>query len=192
MKKKLVAALLGTSSLVLGAESFELGFMSPTQMHGINTDIKGVRLGLIYTENRDVEGVDINIIANKKQNFKGVSFGSFYDRTEGNFTGAKLGWFLLPITFNSVGGDMTGAQLGLVNMVDGNTKGLQLGGANFITSGKGAQLGLFNKADNIRGLQFGLFNMAQNLEGLQIGLVNMADNSQVFEVLPIVNFNFKF
>ena len=34
--------------------------------------------------------------------------------------------------------------------------------------------------------------MAENLEGLQIGLVNMADNSELFEVLPILNFNFRF
>lgn len=192
MKKRLLALLFGISVASFGAEAFELGLFSPTQLHGPNTSVKGIRLGLIYTENQDVEGVDINIIANKKRNFKGISFGSFYDRTEGNFVGAKLGWFFMPLTFNSVGGNMTGAQLGLVNMVEGNMKGVQLGGANFIGTGKGAQLGLFNKADKIRGLQFGLVNMADNLEGLQIGLVNMADNSEIFEVLPLLNFNFRF
>ncbi|MGL5982443.1 MAG: LA_2272 family surface repeat-containing protein [Cetobacterium sp.] len=38
----------------------------------------------------------------------------------------------------------------------------------------------------------GLFNMAENLEGLQIGFINMADNSEIFDVLPLLNFNFKF
>ncbi|MGL5426949.1 MAG: LA_2272 family surface repeat-containing protein, partial [Cetobacterium sp.] len=136
--------------------------------------------------------VDINIIANKKQNFKGLSLGSIYDRTENNFEGAKLGWFFLPITFNSVGGNMTGVQFGLINMVEQNTKGVQVGGANFTGTGTGLQFGLFNKADKIRGLQLGFVNMAENLEGLQIGLVNMADNSELFEVLPILNFNFRF
>ncbi|MGL4358758.1 LA_2272 family surface repeat-containing protein [Cetobacterium sp.] len=192
MKKKLVTGLLGLSLASFGAESFELGLLSPTQLRGPQTDVKGVRLGLVYTENQNVEGVDINIIANKKQNFKGLSLGSIYDRTENNFEGAKLGWFFLPITFNSVGGNMTGVQFGLINMVEQNTKGVQVGGANFTGTGTGLQFGLFNKADKIRGLQLGFVNMAENLEGLQIGLVNMADNSELFEVLPILNFNFRF
>lgn len=192
MKKKFVTGLLGLSLASFGAESLELGLLSPTQLHGPSTSVKGVRLGLIYTENQNVEGLDINIIANKKQNFKGLSIGSFYDRTEENFEGAKLGWFFLPITFNSVGGNMTGVQFGLINMVEHNTKGVQLGGANFTGTGTGVQFGFFNKANQIKGLQFGLINMAENLQGLQIGLVNMADNSELFEVLPILNFNFKF
>ncbi|MGL5357144.1 MAG: LA_2272 family surface repeat-containing protein [Cetobacterium sp.] len=194
MKRKLLTELLacGLSLASFGAESLELGFLSPKQLKSPNADVNGVRLGLIYTENRNVEGVDINIIANKKQNFKGLSIGSLYDRTEGNFEGAKLGWFFFPITFNSVGGNMTGVQLGLINMVEQNTKGVQLGAANFTNTGTGVQFGVFNKAEKIRGLQLGLVNMAENLEGLQIGLVNMADNSEIFEVLPLLNFNFRF
>ncbi|MEG0069738.1 MAG: hypothetical protein RSA57_00625 [Cetobacterium sp.] len=192
MKNKLAALLFGLSLATFGAENFELGLLSPTQLYGPQTSVKGIRLGLLYTENQNVEGLDINIIANKKQNFKGLSIGSFYDRTEGNFVGAKLGWFFLPITFNSVGGNMTGVQFGLVNMVEKDTKGVQVGGANFTGTATGAQLGFFNKADRIKGLQFGFVNMAENLQGLQIGLVNMADNSEIFEVLPILNFNFNF
>lgn len=192
MKKKLLLGLLGMSLVTYASETFELGLLSPTQLYGPNTSVKGVRLGLIYTENKNVEGLDINIIANKKDNFKGLSIGSFYDRTEGNFEGVKLGWFLLPLTFNSVGGNMTGVQWGLVNMVEKDMTGAQLGGVNFTNTGTGLQFGFFNKAEKIKGLQFGFVNMAKNLQGLQIGLVNMADNSELFEVLPILNFNFKF
>ena len=192
MNKKLLVGLLGLSLASCGEESLELGLLSPTRLEGPQTSVKGVRLGLIYTENQNVEGLDINIIANKKQNFKGLSLGSLYDRTEGNFEGAKLGWFLLPITFNSVGGNMTGVQLGFVNMVEHNTKGVQVGAANFTGTGTGVQFGFFNKAKQIKGLQLGFVNMAENLQGLQIGLVNMADNSELFEVLPILNFNFRF
>ncbi|MGL4425042.1 MAG: LA_2272 family surface repeat-containing protein [Cetobacterium sp.] len=191
MKKTLLTGFLGLSLVSFGAESFEAGFLSPKQLKSPQSDVNGIRVGLIYTENRNVEGVDINIIANKKQNFKGLSVGSFYDRTEGDFEGARLGWFI-PLTFNSVGGNMTGVQAGLVNMVERNTKGVQFGGVNFTNTGLGAQIGLFNKAEKIRGLQLGLFNMAENLEGLQIGFINMADNSEIFDVLPLLNFNFKF
>lgn len=192
MKKFAIAistVLLSTAAL--GAESFEAGFLSPTQLKGPQTSVDGIRVGLIYTVNQNVEGLDLNLIANKKQNFKGLSLGSFYDRTEGDFTGARLGWFV-PLTFNSVGGNMTGLQLGAVNIVEKNVLGAQIGAVNFTKGGKGLQFGLFNKADSFRGLQLGFINYAEHLEGLQIGFVNMAQNSEIFEVLPLINFNFKF
>ncbi|MGX6590900.1 LA_2272 family surface repeat-containing protein [Cetobacterium ceti] len=192
MKKLIVAAsTLLLSAGAFGAESFEAGLLSPTQLKGPQTSVDGVRIGLIYTVNKNVEGLDLNLIANKKQNFKGLSLGSFYDRTEGDFTGARLGWFV-PITFNSVGGNMTGVQFGAVNIVEKNMKGAQFGAVNFTKTGTGLQFGLFNKADSFKGLQLGFINYTEHLEGLQIGLVNMAQNSQVFEVLPLLNFNFKF
>lgn len=191
MKKIVIAIFFGATLTIFGSESLELGLLSPTQLYGPQTDVNGVRVGLIYTENNSVEGLDLNILANRKKTFKGVSLGSFYDRTDGDFTGVRLGWFV-PLTFNSVGGNMTGVQWGLVNMVGQHMTGVQGGAINFTNTGKGVQFGLFNKANRMRGLQLGFVNMVEHLEGLQIGIVNIADNSEVFDVLPILNFNFKF
>ncbi|MBC2856379.1 MAG: hypothetical protein RR191_05110 [Cetobacterium sp.] len=191
MKKKIIGMSIMTSLTLLGAESFEAGFLSPMQLNGPNTSVNGIRIGAIYTENQNVEGLDLNIIANRKRNFNGLSLGSFYDRTDADFTGVRLGWFI-PLSFNSVGGNMKGIQIGSVNMVEKSMMGAQLGLVNFTGTGKGLQFGAFNKADRFRGVQIGFVNYADRLEGLQIGFVNIAANSELFEVLPIVNFNFKF
>ncbi|MGL6119392.1 MAG: LA_2272 family surface repeat-containing protein [Fusobacteriaceae bacterium] len=44
----------------------------------------------------------------------------------------------------------------------------------------------------MKGIQFGFVNYTERLQGIQIGFVNMAKNSQIFEVLPLVNFNLNF
>lgn len=183
------ALMLGAS--VSAAEPLELGLLSPMQLKGPNTSVKGIRLGAVYTENRNIEGLDINLLANKKSNFKGLSLGSFYDRTEGDFTGVRIPWFAF-LAFNSVGGNMKGVQLGTVNIVERNMTGVQIGAFNMSNSGYGFQLGGLNMNERFRGFQLGLVNYTKNLEGLQIGFVNIAENSEILPILPIVNFNMRF
>lgn len=189
MKKILATAalfILG-SSMAFGA-SVEVGLFSPIQLENPNTDITGVRLGAIWTVNRNVEGLDLNLVASKKANFKGLSLGGFYDETTGNFTGVKIPFWGI----NRVGGNMTGLQFGSLNMVDRHMLGAQFGLVNMINSGEGLQFAAFNKANSMRGVQVGFVNYTERLQGLQIGFVNIAKNSQLFEVLPLINFNLNF
>lgn len=189
--KKLIVILFVLCGVASYSEALELGFLSPMQLQSPNTDIQGVRLGLIYTDNDDVEGLDFNIIANSKRNFTGLSLGSFYDETKGDFTGIRIPWFFF-IAYNRVEGNLTGIQLGGVNHVQGNMQGLQVGIINLTQTATGLQIGGFNKSNYFKGLQLGFVNYARRLDGLQIGLINIADNSEVCEVLPLVNWNFRF
>lgn len=189
--KKLIATLFILFGVASYSAIFEAGFISPMQLQSPNTDIQGIRVGLIYTDNDDVEGIDVNLIANSKRNFTGLSIGSFYDETRGDFTGVRIPWFGFA-AYNRVEGNLTGIQLGGVNHVMGQMQGFQLGIINLTETAMGLQVGGFNKASYFKGLQVGFVNYARRLDGLQIGLVNIADNSQVFEVLPLANWNFRF
>lgn len=188
--KKILGGLFILTGLTTFSANFELGLLSPTQLNTPKTSIEGVRLGLIYTENANVEGVDINLIANSKNNFTGLSLGSFYDETRGNFTGVRVPWFFL--AYNKVNGNMSGVQFGAFNEVKGEMLGAQFGVVNINNRSTGLQVGGFNKSNSHKGLQLGLVNYTERLQGLQIGFVNIAKNSQVFEVLPLINFNFNF
>lgn len=186
--KKILAGLFLAGSVVSMGASFELGLLSPMQLETPNTSISGVRIGAIWTENRNVEGLDLNLIASKKANFTGLSLGGFYDETTGDFTGVKIPFWGV----NRVGGNFTGLQFGSLNMVDKHMLGAQFGLINLIGTGEGLQVSAFNKANSMKGFQVGFVNYTERLQGLQIGLINMAKNSQVFEVLPFVNFNLNF
>lgn len=189
MKKKIgvLLILIGVTSF---SASFELGLFSPKQLETVQTDVEGVRLGLVYTKNADVKGLDINLVANSKNNFKGLSLGSFHDVTRGNFTGVRIPWFFMGT--NKVSGNMSGLQFGAFNRVQGEMVGVQFGIVNINADTRGVQTGIFNKTASHKGLQIGLVNYTKRLEGLQIGIVNIAKNSQLFEVVPLVNFKFNF
>jgi len=75
--------------------------------------------------------------------------------------------------FGNDSGQLTGIQLGAVNLNYGE--------------GRGAQLGLFNSSGAHRGVQLGLFNGAKSLRGLQLGLVNRVVEGQLVEYLPLFN-----
>ena len=187
------------------AEPVEIGVLSPTQLNGPNTSVEGVRLGLIYTENVNVTGVDVNLIAERtKGDFKGVSVFSLYDKTDGNFTGVRMHpWF---VSYNSVGGEFVGAQVGGLNILEGSGLGLQVGivnldndftgvriaGVNYAKNLYGGELAFVNISEVARGLQVGVFNYSEQLQGLQIGILNIAKNSEVFPALPFINFNLNF
>ena len=62
-------------------------------------------------------------------------------------------------------------------MVYGNYDGVQLGVVNYV-------------GDNFKGLQFGLVNIGGIEKGLQIGLVNVNKNKEPLPFFPFVNFRF--
>lgn len=98
---------------------------------------------------------------------------------------------------NVVEGDFTGIQLGwglggsLANVTRGHVQGLQLGLYNGAGSGEGLQWGIINHTEGrMQGLQLSLVNIADDLYGLQVGLINIIRSKDRFPVLPLVNWKF--
>lgn len=71
---------------------------------------------------------------------------------------------------------------GLLNVVGGDMKGLQIAGLGNITGGTsaGVQLSPLNVAVRAKGLQIGLVNYyKEKLDGFQLGLVNANPDTKV-------------
>lgn len=83
-----------------------------------------------------------------------------------------------------------GVRLNLVRGVNFDVSGLDLGLIN-VAEGmqKGVQLGLYNETFETSGVQFGLVNRTEWLNGLQIGLVNIHQEGRR-PFFPILNFSF--
>jgi hypothetical protein len=63
---------------------------------------------------------------------------------------------------------------GLLNAGMGEVRGLQLSlGANVAGDVTGAQIGLVNVGRHVRGLQLGLVNISRSIDGVPVGLVNV-------------------
>lgn len=165
---------------------FQFSFWAPDlQLVDASEDINGLRINLVYGENNNVTGLDLGIIGVTHGDFKGFAWNlgnsvngnatgilwqGFYGNIDGRFAGWQDAWIA------RLKGESAGLQTALVGLVEGSLRGVQVG--------------LFNKANEVRGLQLGFVNWAENLHGVQIGLINYAKNSDLFPVLPIVNWSF--
>ncbi len=84
-----------------------------------------------------------------------------------------------------------GFQWGVVNIAEGDFKGLQLATVTYNPgSFHGMQWGVVNHTMNGDGLQVGFVNYAQKYHGLQIGVVNIIRQDGFLPVFPIVNWSF--
>ena len=82
------------------------------------------------------------------------------------------------IRYNFISGinnDVSGFDFGMINIVEGNQTGLQIG--------------IYNSSFKTSGLQIGFINRTEYLNGLQIGILNFHSEGD-FRFLPIVNFSF--
>lgn len=171
-----------------GSVFADFSLWSPQVQFAEPTDsVRALRIAL-YGENADVTGVDLDIVGFTHGDFKGLLVGLAYDQVDGDFYGAQAPWSVASYVkggfygidggaVNVVGGEMVGAQLGLWNSAGVEITGLQLGFVNVAKSLNGVQLGLVNVA-------------SAGGYGLQVGLVNYLAGSDVFDVFPLVNFNF--
>lgn len=123
---------------------------------------------------------NVQVPGDNSSSIRGIRFNIFYGVNQ-SVTGVDFP--VTPFALNIVKGNMTGAQFGLYNQVDG--------------SFKGAQFAVVNNSGNVTGVQWGLVNLAKSLKGLQIGLVNINKagtpipqgfSSPYF--FPIVNWSF--
>ncbi len=80
--------------------------------------------------------------------------------------------------------NLTGLDIGGINVVAQSQKGGQLGLINLSEDSWGGCAGLMNYSDNLHGLQFGLLNTAKNYSaGVQLaGLMNLADHVKGIQV----------
>lgn len=183
------AAGADTASAAGGTVFADFSLWSPGVQAATPEDsVAAFRLAL-YGRNADVTGLDVNVVGFVDGDFKGAQFGLGYNRVSGDFYGVQGAW---PLSVASVvKGAFYGFDDGLVNIVGKELFGFQLGLWNQAGGeATGLQLGAVNVAGSLNGLQLGLVNIARGGYGLQLGLVNFLDGSDVFDVLPLVNFKF--
>ncbi len=190
-------ALLGSLALATTAALspakaeavFQFGFFAPNlQLVDATEDVRGLRINFVYGENADVSGADLGIVNRTTGDFAGFGWAPGANLVEGSAAGVQWSWL-----YSHTEGEFTGWQSGLVSRIGGaDSSGLQSGWVNLNEIDfTGVQIGLFNKADTLKGLQLGFINWAERLDGgLQIGLVNYAANSDLYPVLPLVNWQF--
>lgn len=150
----------------------QLSLATPMQIAPKAWDVKGLRLGIIYSDNRDVGFIDVTGLVN---------------RTTGDETGIQIGGIL-----NRVEGNVSGIQIaGIVNSVGSNSlvEGAQIACMNMAGDVSGVQIGAINQAGTMQGVQIGVINVTRELSGLQIGLININKSGEI-PFLPIVNFGF--
>ena len=125
--------------------------------------------------NVDVIGLRLALISAENRNVSGLDVCLFAGHTIGDETGVQIGLFDL------VGGDTTGLQLGGLSAVSrGTLRGVQLGGLFGTAAGDepsyGLQLaGIAARARDFRGLQFGYVALSDDFLGVQLGGYAEAD-----------------
>ena len=131
---------------------------------------------------QDVTGIDFGIMSNTAT-VTGVQLDLLIAQTQYELKGLSSAWIV------SMVGETYGAQAALLTKTEKLT-GAQLGVVNMVeNSGTGVQWGFFNKAEFIHGAQLGFVNYARTIEGLQIGLINIAENGW-FPAMVFVNGRF--
>ena len=133
-----------------------------------------------------LEGVQIAGLINKSDGYHAdglqLALGMNISRRMRGVQAALVG--------NEVEERLSGVQLGLFNVAEGDLRGVQIGALNGAKATvRGVQAGFLNSAQNVHGLQIGAFNLARHLEGVQIGLLNYAEDAAV-PCLPILNARF--
>lgn len=144
------------------ATPFQLSFYAPIQLSPVDSNVYGLRIGVIYGVNNKVYGVDLGLWNKSTGDQFGIQVGALLVSREGRTFGLNIG--------------------GLANFSEGNEYGLSIGGLYNQANGKitGVQLaGCVAKAKHVRGLQFSLINYCEDLTGVQIGLLNICTKGSV-------------
>lgn len=148
---------------------------------GRNRTIYGARLSLIHGDCHRLYGLDLGFSGRVRERMCGLQVAWGFNHVNW-MAGAELG------IVNYVESDFSGFQLGFWNH-GANGAGMQLGAANVADAFAGFQCGIVNYADYMAGFQCGVLNWATDLDGFQLGLVNVIENQKLC-VLPIANIGF--
>ena len=149
-------------------------------------EFAGMQIAPLYNVASCLEGVQIAGLINKSDGYHAdglqLALGMNISRRMRGVQAALVG--------NEVEERLSGVQLGLFNVAEGDLRGVQIGALNGAKATvRGVQAGLLNYAQNVHGLQIGAFNLARHLEGVQIGLLNYAGDAAV-PCLPLINARF--
>ena len=134
--------------------------VAPLQVPSWDWDVKGFRLGILYSECVSFDGLDINgLVGRTTGHGNGLQIAGIANVV----AGSGVGWQIAPIA-NYVDGGYTGFQLGLVNYA-GTLPGAE---------GKGLQIGLINYTEAMVGVQLGLINLITDKDVPFIPVINAA------------------
>lgn len=153
------------------------GFRGPDE-----PNVSAFRFSVIYGENTKMGGFDLGLLSlSESQDFSGFAMIMGLHRLTGDMNG--------------------GAAFSMLNIHDGNDKGLNAAFVNMVNNADGAlnmafvniadgrtliDLGALNMAKESTA-QVGMINIATKLKGFQFGLINIAENG-FMPVFPIFNF----
>ncbi len=143
---------------------------NPEQIFSESTDVRGLRVNVIYGKNASVYGLDVGLWNEVEERVRGIQLAGVVN---------------LARELDGIGAS------GLVNKVEERVRGLQCGVANYAGEVAGVQIaGISNQSNSVVGVQIGgLVNDAEKLVGLQIGLLNF-NKSGPLPFFPIFNFGF--
>ena len=170
-----VAGVLSEGMTGLQVTGFDLAYLAP---------VTGLQIGVFANRDRDFHGVQISGILNwNEDESAGVQIGTI--NYGGEFTGLQIGgvsWMI---------GSFSGVSFDAMLTTRSNFTGWSVAGFNYgLRDVSGAQMGCINvSAETSTGLQLGAINFAKHHEGLQLGLINL-NSSGFLPCFPFVNFNF--
>lgn len=144
------------------------GLQFAKTLNAVTQHMRGLQVsGLVSYNQGDMIGAQFAPL-----NFNGAFAGLQVGALNWNFGAVEYSWLI-----------------GVVNNCSEFT-GLSLGGLNLADTLTGAQLGMFNIVFGpARGAQYGLINLADHLVGVQVGLININANGRL-PILPLLNMNF--
>ncbi len=143
---------------------------NPAQLFSEDTDVRGLRVNVIYGKNASVYGLDVGLWNEVEERVRGIQLAGVVNLAR----------------------ELDGISAsGLVNKVEERVRGLQLGVANYAGEVVGVQIAeMANQSNSVVGVQIGgLVNDAEKLAGLQIGFLNF-NKSGPLPFFPIFNFGF--
>jgi hypothetical protein len=151
----LAITLFSASPLAAECYPLQIGLYSPVQLISKDKTICGVRLDLIWGDNKAVQGIDIGLV-NGADSVQGIQIGGL---NWGPRSSEKDSW---------------GLQVGLIgNTEQTNLLRPEVGPASFT----GVQIaGLVNDSDEVTGVQIALGNGANTVNGVQISVNILPSN----------------
>jgi hypothetical protein len=133
----LLAVVLAVAPAQAGDKPIQIALFSPIQIFKPSESIGGLRLTLIYSDNKNMTGLDWGLVTETRGNLTGVQW-TFVGIVEGNATGIQ--WNFVGMT----NGDFSGLKYAAIYNSAEHMEGLQVGLINTAGSMKGIQLGLIN------------------------------------------------
>ena len=200
MKKIIALFVVGFAFFSLAPSSeaamspIAVSLVPPLEFPGHDFTVAGLRLSVLWGNQRNVYGFDFGLIGNMTEGESvGLSASGLFNYNKGSTTGVLLQAAGFG-NFNVGKAHIYGLQLAGImnsNKAESTVGGAQIALLNLgpFTNIRGVQAGLYNRAPDVAGIQIGLINEPDFLHGIQIGLVNFYHQG-LFSVAPILNVGF--